>query len=119
VGRALCRRVFEEARADGYRAMQFNAVLETNTAAIRLWRSFGFQVLATVPEAFRHPGIGTCWPPYGVQEAVNQSDAPNSAVAKRSAAAPIRRICARRGFHRHAPTSVQIGGYLCAGVDQR
>jgi ribosomal protein S18 acetylase RimI-like enzyme len=55
VGRALCRRVFEEARADGYRAMQFNAVLETNTAAIRLWRSFGFQVLATAPEAFRHP----------------------------------------------------------------
>ena len=35
--------------------MQFNAVVETNTPAIRLWRSFGFQILATVPEAFRHP----------------------------------------------------------------
>lgn len=57
-GRALCRRVLEQARADGYRAMQFNAVVETNTPAIRLWRSFGFQILATVPEAFRHPAHG-------------------------------------------------------------
>jgi L-amino acid N-acyltransferase YncA len=57
-GRALCRHVLEQARADGYRAMQFNAVVETNTAAIRLWRSFGFQILATVPGAFRHPVHG-------------------------------------------------------------
>jgi L-amino acid N-acyltransferase YncA len=54
-GRALCRHVLDQARADGYRAMQFNAVVETNTPAIRLWRSFGFQILATVPEAFRRP----------------------------------------------------------------
>ena len=45
-------------RADGYRAMQFNAVVETNTPAVRLWHSFGFQILATVPEAFRHPAHG-------------------------------------------------------------
>jgi ribosomal protein S18 acetylase RimI-like enzyme len=57
-GRALCRRVLEQARADGYRAMQFNAVVETNTPAIRLWRSFGFQILATVRGAFRHPAHG-------------------------------------------------------------
>ena len=57
-GRALCRHVLDQARADGYRAMQFNAVVETNTAAIALWRSFGFQILATVPEAFRHPAYG-------------------------------------------------------------
>jgi len=57
-GRALCRHVLDQARADGYRAMQFNAVVETNTPAIRLWRSFGFQVLATVPEAFHHPAYG-------------------------------------------------------------
>jgi L-amino acid N-acyltransferase YncA len=58
IGRALCHRVLEQARADGYRAMQFNAVVETNTPAISLWRSFGFQVLATVPEAFCHPTHG-------------------------------------------------------------
>ena len=57
-GRALCRRVLEQARADGYRAMQFNAVVETNTPAIRLWRSVGFQILATAPEAFRYPAHG-------------------------------------------------------------
>jgi L-amino acid N-acyltransferase YncA len=50
-GRALCRRILDQARADGYRAMQFDAVVETNTPTVRLWRSFGFQILATVPEA--------------------------------------------------------------------
>ena len=34
--------------------MQFNAVVETNTAAVTLWRSLGFEILATVPEAFDH-----------------------------------------------------------------
>jgi GNAT superfamily N-acetyltransferase len=33
VGRALGEHVLEQARADGYRAMQFNAVAETNTRA--------------------------------------------------------------------------------------
>jgi ribosomal protein S18 acetylase RimI-like enzyme len=58
VGRALCRHVLDQARADGYRAMQFNAVVETNTPAVRLYRSLGFQILATVPETFRHPALG-------------------------------------------------------------
>ena len=58
IGLALGRYVLEQARADGYRAMQFNAVVETNTPAIRLWRTLGFEVLATVPEAFRHPADG-------------------------------------------------------------
>jgi ribosomal protein S18 acetylase RimI-like enzyme len=38
--------------------MQFNAVVETNTGAVALWRSLGFRVLATVPEAFLHPRAG-------------------------------------------------------------
>jgi GNAT superfamily N-acetyltransferase len=58
VGRALGTAVLERARADGYRAMQFNAVVETNAGAVRLWRSLGFTVLATVPEAFLHPSLG-------------------------------------------------------------
>ena len=57
-GRALCRHVLDRARSDGYRAMQFNAVVETNTPAIQLWQSFGFQILVTVPEAFLHPQHG-------------------------------------------------------------
>jgi L-amino acid N-acyltransferase YncA len=58
IGRALCEQVLAAARADGYRAMQFNAVAETNVAAVALWRSCGFEVLTTVPEAFRHPSEG-------------------------------------------------------------
>jgi hypothetical protein len=38
--------------------MQFNAVVETNTSAVRLWQSLGFEILTTVPEAFDHPGHG-------------------------------------------------------------
>ncbi|MFF9480761.1 GNAT family N-acetyltransferase [Streptomyces sp. NPDC014733] len=58
VGRALGEHVLEWARAEGYRAMQFNAVVETNTGAVALWRSLGFRILATLPEGFRHPAKG-------------------------------------------------------------
>jgi L-amino acid N-acyltransferase YncA len=58
VGRALGEHVLEQARADGYRAMQFNAVVETNSAAVALWRSLGFEVLGTLPEGFNHPTEG-------------------------------------------------------------
>jgi ribosomal protein S18 acetylase RimI-like enzyme len=37
---------------------QFNAVVETNTRAVALWQSLGFQILATVPDAFHHPVHG-------------------------------------------------------------
>lgn len=52
VGRALGEWVFAWARESGYAAMQFNAVVETNTAAVHLWRDLGFEVVGTVPEAF-------------------------------------------------------------------
>ncbi len=58
VGRALGEHALEWARSAGYRAMQFNAVVETNAGAVKLWRSLGFEVLATVPEAFGHPVHG-------------------------------------------------------------
>jgi GNAT superfamily N-acetyltransferase len=54
VGRALGRYAVEWARQAGYHGMQFNAVVETNTAAVALWRSLGFEILTTVPEAFDH-----------------------------------------------------------------
>jgi L-amino acid N-acyltransferase YncA len=58
VGRALGEHVLDWARGQGYRSMQFNAVVETNTAALRLWRSLGFEVVGTVPEAFDHADHG-------------------------------------------------------------
>ncbi|GAA2771875.1 GNAT family N-acetyltransferase [Streptomyces rameus] len=57
IGRALAEHVLAEGRAHGYRAMVFNAVVETNPA-VGLWTALGFTILATVPEAFEHPRHG-------------------------------------------------------------
>jgi len=57
-GRALGEAMVAWARERGFRAVQFNAVVETNTRAVRLWRSLGFEVIGTVPEAFAHPTDG-------------------------------------------------------------
>ena len=58
VGRALGRYAVDWARRGGYHSIQFNAVVETNTVAVALWQSLGFEILATVPEAFDHPRHG-------------------------------------------------------------
>ena len=58
IGRALAAVVLERARAAGYRAMQFNAVVATNTRAVALWESLGFSVVGRVPGAFRHATEG-------------------------------------------------------------
>ncbi|GAA0576619.1 GNAT family N-acetyltransferase [Paractinoplanes ferrugineus] len=58
VGTALCRDALEWARAEGYAGMQFNAVVETNRAAVRIYENLGFRVLGTVPRAFEHPTLG-------------------------------------------------------------
>jgi L-amino acid N-acyltransferase YncA len=57
-GRALCEDLIDWARASGYRAIQFNAVAETNTRAVALYQTLGFEVIGTVPGAFRHPTEG-------------------------------------------------------------
>ena len=46
------------ATVQGYRGVQFNAVVETNEVAVRLWQSLGFEVIGTVPGAFRHADGG-------------------------------------------------------------
>jgi GNAT superfamily N-acetyltransferase len=58
VGRALGDYVVAWARREGYHGIQFNAVVETNAAAMHLWQSLGFEVLGTVPEAFEHRTFG-------------------------------------------------------------
>lgn len=58
VGRALGEYVLSWGRAQGYAAMQFNAVVESNDAAVHLWQTLGFQIIGTVPEAFEHPSLG-------------------------------------------------------------
>jgi GNAT superfamily N-acetyltransferase len=58
VGRALAQAAVERARTEGFRGMQFNAVVATNERAVALWLSLGFEILATVPDGFEHPTQG-------------------------------------------------------------
>ena len=55
VARRMCEHSLAEARASGYRAMQFNFVVSTNDRAVRLWQSLGFAIVGRLPGAFRHP----------------------------------------------------------------
>jgi ribosomal protein S18 acetylase RimI-like enzyme len=58
VASALCTHSLGEARARGFRAMQFNFVVSTNDRAVALWRRFGFEVAGRLPGAFAHPSLG-------------------------------------------------------------
>ena len=58
VGRRLGEHVVRGHQEQGYAAIQFNAVVETNTAAVALWRSLGFTVVGTVPGAFESAAHG-------------------------------------------------------------
>jgi GNAT superfamily N-acetyltransferase len=58
VGRALASYVVDWHRERGYAGIQFNAVVETNLAAVHLWQSLGFEIVGTVPGAFRSASHG-------------------------------------------------------------
>jgi L-amino acid N-acyltransferase YncA len=58
VGRRMAEHCLTEARRMGFRAMQFNFVVSTNTPAIHLWKQLGFNIVGTLPGAFRHPEKG-------------------------------------------------------------
>ncbi|HWH95471.1 MAG TPA: GNAT family N-acetyltransferase [Baekduia sp.] len=58
VGRALGEDAIAWAADAGFRSMQFNAVVASNTAAVALWQSLGFAIVGTVPEAFASPRHG-------------------------------------------------------------
>ena len=58
VARAMCAHSLERAKARGFRAMQFNFVVSTNERAVRLWQSFGFEIVGRLPQAFLHPVAG-------------------------------------------------------------
>jgi len=53
IGRRLGDHVVQWHRDRGFRGIQFNAVVETNAAAVHLWQSLGFRIVGTVPGAFR------------------------------------------------------------------
>lgn len=55
VASAMCEHSQPIAVARGFRAMQYNFVVSTNESAVRLWKKHGFEIIGTIPEAFRHP----------------------------------------------------------------
>jgi L-amino acid N-acyltransferase YncA len=58
IASALCAHSLDTARKLGFRAMQFNFVVSTNTAALRVWEKHGFALVGRVPDGFRHDALG-------------------------------------------------------------
>lgn len=58
IARTMCEHSLHHAKARGFRAMQFNHVVSTNTRAVGLWQSLGFEIVGTLPLAFNHPEHG-------------------------------------------------------------
>jgi RimJ/RimL family protein N-acetyltransferase len=55
IASTMCEHSQREAITQGFRAMQYNLVVSTNQGAVRLWKRHGFEVIGTIPQAFRHP----------------------------------------------------------------
>lgn len=58
VGRQMCAHSLEEAKRLGFTAMQYNLVVATNEAGLRLWAEMGFETIGTLPGAFLHATEG-------------------------------------------------------------
>lgn len=52
IGKILGEKSIEEAKRKGFKAIQFNFVVSTNEAAVRLWKNLGFNVIGTIPKAY-------------------------------------------------------------------
>lgn len=58
IATAMCEHSQAVARELGFRAMQFNLVVSTNTRAVALWQRLGFAIAGTLPGAFAHAERG-------------------------------------------------------------
>jgi ribosomal protein S18 acetylase RimI-like enzyme len=58
IGRKMAEFSLDEARRLGFTAMQFNFVVKSNTAAVRLWQSIGMEIIGEIPDAFDHKREG-------------------------------------------------------------
>lgn len=56
LGSLLIKASLHLAKGLGFQAMQFNMVLSQNTLAVKLYERLGFNIVGTIPEAFRNPG---------------------------------------------------------------
>lgn len=58
IARLLCEHSQKTAIELGFDAMQFNSVVSTNEVAVRLWGKLGFNIIGTIPKAYRHAQLG-------------------------------------------------------------
>jgi L-amino acid N-acyltransferase YncA len=58
IGKTMGEFSLEEAKRLGYKAMQFNMVIKTNTRAVQLWQKLGFNIIGEIPDAFNHKEYG-------------------------------------------------------------
>ena len=58
IGKQMALHSIDEARRIGYHAVQFNFVVKSNTAAVNLWKSVGFEIIGEIPDAIRHSKNG-------------------------------------------------------------
>lgn len=54
LGKRFANWTLAEAKDRGFTHMQFNAVVSTNTRAVELWTSLGFEIIGSLPDAFHH-----------------------------------------------------------------
>jgi len=57
-GKLLCEHSINFAKDKGYLGIQFNIVVSTNETAVKLWQKFGFEIIGTTPNGFRHRDLG-------------------------------------------------------------
>lgn len=58
IGHAMAIHSLEQAKQLGFKAMQFNMVVSTNTHAVNLWKKIGFNIVGTLPKVFNHQQLG-------------------------------------------------------------
>ncbi|MBJ7554490.1 GNAT family N-acetyltransferase [Marinomonas spartinae] len=58
IARQLCEHSQRIAMELGFEAMQFNSVVSTNDVAVALWKKLGFNIIGTIPLAYRHGKLG-------------------------------------------------------------
>lgn len=58
IARLMCEHSQKIALTLGFDAMQFNSVVSTNKVAVTLWEKLGFNIIGTIPKAYRHAQSG-------------------------------------------------------------
>jgi ribosomal protein S18 acetylase RimI-like enzyme len=58
IARLMCEHSQATALRLGFDAMQFNSVVSTNEVAVKLWEKLGFQIIGTIPKAYKHARLG-------------------------------------------------------------